>query len=327
MLSGANRHRSCEYPFTFRPKLHMSASFPPYATFPALLFLQLVQIQNFTTSDPLYTNCEPPIQNKKMVAPRLLLAFLASLAFASPLHGPFHYDTTSLRNDTAPFRNATALLRNATAPFHNHTRIRDSGDRRSIIRPCTDGSPTTLYSKASSWQTRSYYPTATTSPLPITTLTPVLTAVRSSSSVPSSFTTSVSLGSTCSTAASPPAPTQPGAVSGCSKWVVAESGDTCYQIADKFGISTDTFMAWNPAVNPPKCTQLLAGDAYCVQVCGDTSLTSISTSFTPLPSSTASGPAPSLTQGPHDTYHAYCGDGSVGDGWPSMDQWLDFNTL
>jgi hypothetical protein len=86
-------------------------------------------------------------------------------------------------------------------------------------------------------------------------------------------------------------------------------------------------MAWNPAVIAPNCVELLPGDAYCVQVCGNASLTSISTSFTPLPSSTVSAPAPSLTQGPNDVYHAYCGNGSVAEGWPSEDQWLEFDDM
>jgi LysM repeat protein len=158
----------------------------------------------------------------------------------------------------------------------------------------------------------------TTSSVPVTS-PPSSTSPRTGSGA--------STATTCSVTASPPAPTQPGVVDGCSKWYVAQTGDFCYEISEKFGITLNTFFSWNPAVLPPDCTQLLAGDAYCVQICGDTTFTTVSTSYSPLPTPTNSAPLPSLTQGPHDSYKAYCGDGSVAQGWPSISQWLQFDYL
>lgn len=167
--------------------------------------------------------------------------------------------------------------------------------------------------------------TIASSPASSTPPSSTLSTVITSGAPPPTSGTSAS--STCSTTATPPAATQPGVVAGCSKWYVAESGDYCAKIADQFGITLNTFFIWNPAVTAPDCTSLLAGDAYCVQVCGDTSLTSISTSYSPLPTPTASAPLPSLTQGPNDKYNVYCGDGSEAQGWPSEDDWLEFDDL
>ena len=186
------------------------------------------------------------------------------------------------------------------------------------------------------------------------------TAVSSESVATSSGSTAVPVSSTISASASnlsstkcdltaqAPAPTQPGVVSGCTKWYVAVSGDNCYQVAQKFGIPLNTFMDWNPGVEPPTCTRMLAGDAYCVATCGTSSSTSVASSASgsattavSVPPSIASGTTttawwtpsttwsstPSPTLGPHDQYKVYSGDGSVADGWPSIDQWVTFNYM
>ena len=166
--------------------------------------------------------------------------------------------------------------------------------------------------------------------VPTSTTTAYIISTETRTNMTSIITSAVSSSppaSSCTATVSPPAPTQPGIVSGCSQWYIAQPGDFCYTIADNFTIDVDTFMAWNPAVLPPGCTQLLAGDAYCVQLCGSASITYPSTSLSPPPATTTSTPAPSLTQGPNDVYHAYCGDGSVVEGWPSIDEWLDFRYL
>ena len=75
---------------------------------------------------------------------------------------------------------------------------------------------------------------------------------------------------TCVSSVAPPAgkATQPGTVSGCLKWYIAQSGDTCESIGQKFGITGNIFMAWNLAVGPPCCIRLYPGDVYCVAWCG-----------------------------------------------------------
>lgn len=45
----------------------------------------------------------------------------------------------------------------------------------------------------------------------------------------------------------PPAPTQPGIIEGCTEYYVAVDGDGCWAIADKNGIPLDSFYEWNPA--------------------------------------------------------------------------------
>lgn len=171
---------------------------------------------------------------------------------------------------------------------------------------------------------------------------PTLSTIGSTSQSPSQ-----SPSSSCSAGVAPPAPTQPDIIAGCSIWHIAEPGEFCYEVAQAFGISVDTFMAWNPAVIPPNCQSMLAGDAYCVGTCGGTptasasysytstlpSITTITTSSSSVPtvaSSSAVGSYPTAlptTFSPSDVYHTYLGDGSVTDGWPSMNQWLNFTYL
>jgi LysM repeat protein len=76
-----------------------------------------------------------------------------------------------------------------------------------------------------------------------------------SSIKPSVSSAKASGASKCATVAAPAA-TQTGIVSGCTKWYTAKSGDYCYAIASANGIDTNTFMAWNPAVNAPSCNNI-----------------------------------------------------------------------
>ncbi|KAI6908337.1 hypothetical protein KC318_g15853, partial [Hortaea werneckii] len=115
----------------------------------------------------------------------------------------------------------------------------------------TSAEPTV--STVSNVSSESLVPTTTSSP--ISTVTP--------SSVTDALTQRAS---TCGTA-QPHAATQAGIVSDCTQWYVAQSGDYCYSVAERFGISVDTFMGWNPAVDPPACPNMLAGFAYCVATC------------------------------------------------------------
>lgn len=168
------------------------------------------------------------------------------------------------------------------------------------------------------------------------------------SAIGSSSGSESSAGSTkCDATAQAPAPTQPGVVSGCTKWYVAVPGDDCYQVAQKFGVLLNTFMDWNPGVEPPTCLRMLAGDAYCVATCG-TNPSAPGSSFgtgsgtptawpkgapgTSSPTSTTSTtvwwtPSASPTLGPLDNYKVYQGDGSVADGWPSIEQWVSWDYM
>ncbi|RFU27962.1 hypothetical protein B7463_g8377, partial [Scytalidium lignicola] len=64
---------------------------------------------------------------------------------------------------------------------------------------------------------------------------------------------------------SPPAPTQPGITSSCTKYYVTVSSDSCSAIDTKFGITFAQFYAWNPAIDS-SCTSLWVDEAYCVSV-------------------------------------------------------------
>lgn len=61
----------------------------------------------------------------------------------------------------------------------------------------------------------------------------------------------------------PPAKTQDGEPSTCSKWVVAQSGDSCESVEKAAGIDSATFLKLNPPVGSD-CSGLWAGYAYCI---------------------------------------------------------------
>ncbi|KAG9694167.1 carbohydrate-binding module family 50 protein, partial [Aureobasidium melanogenum] len=146
--------------------------------------------------------------------------------------------------------------------------------------------------------------------------------------------------SSCATVA-PPASTQTGIVSGCTKWYTAKSGDYCYVIASANGISTDTFMAWNPAVNAPSCNNIQIGYAYCVATCSSgTSSGSASTaaassiaasspaaSTATIATQTSNSGSSSSTSVASTAYKMYTGNGTVAAGWPSQSQWMDFDSM
>ncbi|KAI7089999.1 hypothetical protein KC356_g1873 [Hortaea werneckii] len=130
--------------------------------------------------------------------------------------------------------------------------------------------------------------------------------------------------STCGTA-QPHAATQAGIVSDCTRWYVAQSGDYCYSVAERFGISVDTFMGWNPAVDPPACPNMLAGFAYCVATCDNPQVSSVASTLTTA--STASAPSATATGNGLDTYTTFTGNGTVGAGWPERSEWVDFEYM
>ncbi|KAK0630489.1 LysM domain protein [Bombardia bombarda] len=62
------------------------------------------------------------------------------------------------------------------------------------------------------------------------------------------------------TTAAAPAATASGTSGACYTWYVVKSGDTCNKITATYGITMDTFIAWNSAVNAA-CTNIIAGNA------------------------------------------------------------------
>ncbi|KAI4856150.1 putative muramidase, partial [Aureobasidium sp. EXF-8846] len=154
--------------------------------------------------------------------------------------------------------------------------------------------------------------------------------------------------SSCAAVAAP-ASTQTGIVSGCTKWYTAKSGDYCYAIASANGISTDTFMSWNPAVNAPSCDSIWVGYAYCVAAsctsgtqssAAKSSVATLKTSAatsaqsqTSAAGTSAAGTSAAGTSAPSSTtiastsYNMYSGNGTVAAGWPSQNSWVDFDTM
>lgn len=107
-------------------------------------------------------------------------------------------------------------------------------------------------------------------------------------------------------------------------------------------------MAWNPAVNAPSCSNMLAGYAYCVATNGASSATTTLTSSagtttsegttttasagttptgTATTTTTTTTSAATSTSTGSATYKMYTGNGTVEAGWPSMDQWMDFESM
>ncbi|TPX09630.1 uncharacterized protein E0L32_009231 [Thyridium curvatum] len=107
--------------------------------------------------------------------------------------------------------------------------------------------------------------------------------------------------------ACPKAPTFPDTVSNCNLWHTIVSGDTCYSVEQKFGITSKQFLQWNPSVSSDCLTNFWLGEAYCVGVgskkadCSKSSSTS-STSRTSTSSSRSSHPTTSSTTTQNATY-------------------------
>lgn len=54
----------------------------------------------------------------------------------------------------------------------------------------------------------------------------------------------------------------------CGKYYQVTKGDYCNLLVMKYGVSLETFLFLNKAVNA-NCTNLLADESYCVQAVGD----------------------------------------------------------
>lgn len=82
---------------------------------------------------------------------------------------------------------------------------------------------------------------------------------------------------------------QTGVTSNCDDFYLVVANDTCYDIAQTYGISLDQFYAYNPAVGS-ECLNLWAGDYVCVGVKagggGGGSSSSSGATATPAPTTT-----------------------------------------
>ncbi|PPQ88791.1 hypothetical protein CVT25_010476 [Psilocybe cyanescens] len=99
---------------------------------------------------------------------------------------------------------------------------------------------------------------------------------------------------TTSTIATPPAPTPSGSTPNCYQWHTIVSGDTCSVLEASFGATIAQLQAWNPQLNND-CTNLLLGDAYCVNGAPPGS------TITPTPTSTTPTGTPTTTPTPTHT--------------------------
>ncbi|KAM5437078.1 hypothetical protein MferCBS31731_005494 [Microsporum ferrugineum] len=70
-----------------------------------------------------------------------------------------------------------------------------------------------------------------------------------------------------------PQPQQPGRVKNCNKFYLVKSGDNCYNIEQKFSLSHNNFVRWNPDVKDD-CSSLWQGYHMCVGVQGQPTRTS-----------------------------------------------------
>lgn len=84
---------------------------------------------------------------------------------------------------------------------------------------------------------------------------------------------------------SPDKPTLTGTISNCNQWYDVVEGDSCWSIAQNFGITQKQFEAWNSAVGDSCVVQI--GVSYCVGV-GEVVSTTTSKSSSRTGSSTAS---------------------------------------
>ncbi|CAK7205721.1 Chitinase 2 [Sporothrix eucalyptigena] len=74
----------------------------------------------------------------------------------------------------------------------------------------------------------------------------------------------------------------------CTQYYTVESGNTCYIIDTKFGITFDQLQAWNPGAVNADCTNLNIGQVLCVSVSQPDSSSSASSTSTVNKSTTSS---------------------------------------
>jgi LysM repeat protein len=92
-----------------------------------------------------------------------------------------------------------------------------------------------------------------------------------------------------STTIPPPGPTPTGTTKQCYKWHTIVKDDNCALLQNTLGVTMAQLMAWNPDLKAD-CTNLILGDAYCVQgpPLPSTSTTTTSSSSTTTKATTTS---------------------------------------
>jgi LysM repeat protein len=91
-----------------------------------------------------------------------------------------------------------------------------------------------------------------------------------------------------------PTTTPEGSTDVCYQWYVVQPNDFCALIESSFGITFTQFQIWNPDLQS-NCSNLLAGEAYCVDSPITTSL--LPQSAAPTAAASSSGSQPSTTAG------------------------------
>ncbi|KAF2087338.1 carbohydrate-binding module family 50 protein, partial [Saccharata proteae CBS 121410] len=125
--------------------------------------------------------------------------------------------------------------------------------------------------------------TSTTSSVPLST---TIASSSLTSHLSSTFTIAQSVSVTASSG-SAPGPTQSGTEPQCTQWHTVVSGDYCYAIEQTYDITFAQFQAWNPTIDSG-CSNLQIGYAYCVGAPESSSTLTLTSSITPMPSSTTS---------------------------------------
>ncbi|THY87017.1 hypothetical protein D6C95_07439 [Aureobasidium pullulans] len=252
---------------------------------------------------------------------------------------PIKASTSTKKSSTSTKKTSASSLKISTA-----TSVKKVTSSTSSVKKVTSSTkPATLITLSSLVQkgatTKTIISTSS-----IAAYVPSSSAKVSSKSAVSSAASSAKASASSCAAVAAPASTQTGIVSGCTKWYTAKSGDYCYAIASANGISTDTFMSWNPAVNAPSCDSIWVGYAYCVAAgCSSSSSNTPSSAAkssaqasTAKTSTVATAAAPSTKTSTSaatssvvasSSYKMYSGNGTVAAGWPAQNQWIDFDTM
>lgn len=115
-------------------------------------------------------------------------------------------------------------------------------------------------------------------------------------------------GDTTSTYVTAPAPTPTGTTSNCYQYHTIVSGDYCGLLENQYDITFGQLQSWNPNLNAA-CSNLILGDAYCVQ--GDsTGSGGAASSTAPVTMTSPGGPTQSgITSGCEEYYTVQNGDG------------------
>ncbi|KAJ0350062.1 hypothetical protein KNSL1_004207 [Colletotrichum chrysophilum] len=100
----------------------------------------------------------------------------------------------------------------------------------------------------------------------------------------------VLLGTVGAQDSTPGGPTHPNIAPNCNAFHTVVDGDGCWSIQQKYGITAEDFLAWNPDVSEDCLTNFWLGNAYCVGVGA-----AVTTSSTSSVVSTSSGPITQTT--------------------------------